>query len=104
MDIKKLIQDRVAAVIEGVYVDMRHAILAELAGEIAARTQAKPVPVSSPPEITPVRNPNQSKIRVRIARLCQNQSKGPRFRYLCEEHLGASKKQIKEWKALGASV
>jgi hypothetical protein len=30
---------------------------------------------------------------------CENRSKGPRFRFLCEQHLGASKKQVMAWRA-----
>ncbi len=29
---------------------------------------------------------------------CKNKSRGPRFRYLCEKHQGASDKQIGEWR------
>lgn len=33
-----------------------------------------------------------------IAPGCKNMSKGPRFRYLCEQHLNASKKDVETWR------
>ena len=32
-----------------------------------------------------------------IATGCKNKSKGPRYKYLCDKHLDASKKQVTEW-------
>ncbi len=34
-----------------------------------------------------------------IATDCRKKHKGPRFRFLCPDHIGASKKQIEKWKA-----
>lgn len=39
-----------------------------------------------------------SKIRPCIAKGCQNLSKGPRFHYLCADHIGAGKRQIAKWR------
>lgn len=33
-----------------------------------------------------------------IAPNCKNQSKGPRFRYLCEQHMNAPKKDVETWR------
>jgi hypothetical protein len=33
-----------------------------------------------------------------IAPGCKNPSKGPRFHYLCEEHMGAPKKDYEAWR------
>ncbi len=33
-----------------------------------------------------------------IAPGCKNQSKGPRFHYLCDDHLNASKKDVEAWR------
>jgi len=38
------------------------------------------------------------KAKVCIAPGCRRHSKGPRFRFLCEKHLKATKKQVEKWR------
>ena len=33
-----------------------------------------------------------------IAPNCKNRSRGPRYRFLCEKHSGATDKQVMEWR------
>ena len=40
----------------------------------------------------------RKRIRPCIAPGCQNPSKGPRFHYLCEKHMGAPKKDYEAWR------
>lgn len=46
----------------------------------------------------------QSKIRPCIATGCLEQSKGPRFKYLCEKHREASAKKIANWRKSRAEM
>src|SRR5688500_1185975 len=43
--------------------------------------------------------PRKKRILPCIAPNCQNQSKGPRFHYLCAKHMDAPKKDYEAWRA-----
>lgn len=86
MDIKKLILEKLEPIVESLAVDLRKALVAELAERITAEAAA-PVP----------RSP-RSKIRPCIAPGCTTQSKGPRFHYLCEQHKNTGKRTVKKWR------
>ncbi|MBI4511218.1 MAG: hypothetical protein HY698_16415 [Deltaproteobacteria bacterium] len=61
-----------------------------------------PTSVSRPGRLARA-TPNGRNTRGCIAPGCMNQSKGPRFRYLCTDHLGASRKDVEAWRAAKAA-
>lgn len=72
----------------------RGSLLKALAGGKSGNKSVKPGAKSAKPGVA-----KPKRILPCIAAGCKNLSKGPRFRYLCDEHKKASKKQSDAWRA-----
>ncbi len=76
-------------------------LAAALAKAVAAEILGSPKPAAPSPKPAPraARKPTHIKRDMScIAAGCKNQSKGPRYRYLCESHLKATPAQVKAWR------
>ena len=88
MSLVKIIEQSVASMTRALTGAIRDAVKAELRGVRALRGRAGAVG-----------RPKKRNILPCIAEGCDKPSKGPRFRYLCDEHKGAGVRQVEEWRA-----
>jgi hypothetical protein len=99
-------QDRVAELVanymDGLVTALREELRQEFAAEVTGflgqgRGQARALNLNGTMR-------KRGKARPCIAPGCNNPSKGPRFRFLCDEHKGAPKSDYEAWRANGAAA
>lgn len=86
-DLEAVIAGHVAALVADLHTLVRQRVQDEAAaffGGLTARAGSRRGP---------------KRIRPCLAPGCQQPSKGPRFRYLCDEHKGAPLKDVEAWRA-----
>jgi hypothetical protein len=91
----RLVAEHVQALVTAVTAAVRSSIAEEVAALIGAGSPAgiKLALGGKLPRILPCRAPG-----------CKKASKGPRFHFLCEDHRGASAKQIESWRQAAAKA
>ena len=74
--------------------------LAQPAPEVhqVGQTEVRFVPLPGARKVALRSSRKRRRILPCIAPGCKNPSKGPRFHYLCEEHMGAPKKDYEAWR------
>lgn len=108
MDIKGMLRAKLDEVVDSMAVELRKAFIEEL---LAGSAATKAVPSQKTKIVVEDRSARPvdgrgrgSKIRMCIATGCAEQSKGPRFKYLCEAHKGSSEKKIANWRKSRAEM
>lgn len=111
MDIKKVLMQRIEAVIDPLIEEIRREIAVEIVTALSSReivdTPAPGIPafVGAAVAVLPTPGPGRGgKIRQCIATGCDTQSKGPRFHYLCEAHKDAKPRQLSNWRKSRAEM
>ena len=101
--IRGMLRERLDELVDELTGEIRRMAFAEVAGFVGER--AGLFGAGGKPKANGKANGKRKAKRILpcIKPACGKPSKGPRFRYLCDEHKGAGKKEIEGWRKANAA-